>query len=134
MNLNDFLILEKRIAQISSKIEVVFAFDVIKTIHSKGRENFDSRGLNVSTIGYISNAEMSDFVNWFRREISESIISGDIVDGTNFVIRSEPRQLSMAIIAESISMTYWKLVIKTVFRETSEYKLKVAKGQLVLEK
>jgi hypothetical protein len=134
MNLNDFLILEKRIAQISSSIEVTFAFDVVKTKHTEDRKDFDSRGLDVSTLGYISNAEMSDFVNWFRREIAESIINGDIVHNTNFVIRSEPRQLSMVIIAECVSLNYWKLIIKTVFRETSEYKLKVYANQLVLEK
>jgi hypothetical protein len=134
MNLNDFLILEKRIAQISSSIEVIFAFDVVKTKHAEDRKDFDARGLDVSTIGHISNSEMSDFVNWFRREIAESIVNGDIINGTNFVIKSETRQLSMVIIAESVSITYWKLIIKTVFRETSEYKLKVGSDQLVLDK
>jgi hypothetical protein len=134
MNLNDFLILEKRIAQISSSIEVTFAFDVVKTKHAEYRKDFDARGLDVSTLGHISNGEMSDFVNWFRREIAESIINGDIVHNTNFVIRSESRQLSMAILAYCVSQTYWRLIIKTVFRETSEYKLKVSDNQLVLDK
>lgn len=134
MNLQEFLLLEKRIGQISASIEVIFSFDIIKTQHAEQRQDFASRGLDISTMGHISNREMSEFVNLFKRDIAEAIAQGDIKHETNFVIRSKDWQLSMAIVADHVDGNYWKLVIKTVFRETNEYQLKVAQDQLVLEK
>lgn len=134
MDINDFLLLEKRIGQIRNNIEVIFSFDVIKTQHAEQRQDFEGRGLDVKTWGHISNREMSEFVNYFKDEISEEIAFGNIEHQTNFVIRSESRQLAMAIVAEQVKGNYWKLIIKTVFRETDEYQLKVGEDQLVLEK
>ncbi len=134
MNFQEFLILEKRISQIVSKIEITFSLDVIKTSHAEDRSNFDKRGLPGFNQRHISNAEMSEFVNFFKREISEGIAIGDIVDKTEFVIRSVDRELSMAIIADEVSNTYWKLIIKTVFRESHENSLKTGIDQLVYDK
>jgi hypothetical protein len=135
-NFNDFqkiLILEKRIDQISSTIEVTFGFDVIKTTHADNRSDFSKRGLDGNQ-NSISNAEMSEFVSYFKRDISGGIATGDIVDQTEFVIRSLDRELSMAIIAEEVTQNYWKLVIKTVFRESNEHRLKTGIDQLIYEK
>ena len=135
-NFNDFqeiLLLEKRIDQISSTIEVTFGFDVIKTTHADDRSDFSKRGLGGNQ-NSISNAEMSEFVSYFKRDISEGIATGDIIDQTEFVIRSLDRELSMAIIAEEVTQSYWKLVIKTVFRESDEHKLKTGVDQLIYEK
>lgn len=135
-NFNDFqkiLILEKRIDQISSTIEVTFGFDVIKTTHADNRSDFSKRGLDGNQ-NHISNAEMSEFVSYFKRDISGGITTGDIVDQTEFVIRSLDRELSMAIIAEEVTQNYWKLVIKTVFRESNEHRLKTGVDQLIYEK
>ena len=135
-NFNDFqkiLILEKRIDQISSTIEVTFGFDVIKTTHADNRSDFSKRGLDGNQ-NHISNAEMSEFVSYFKRDISGGIAKGDIVDQTEFVIRSLDRELSMAIIAEEVTQNYWKLVIKTVFRESNEHRLKTGVDQLIYEK
>ena len=134
MNFQEFLILEKRISQIVSKIEITFSLDVIKTSHAEDRSNFGERGLSGFNQKHISNAEMSEFVNFFKREISEGIATGDIVDQTEFVIRSVDRELSMAIIADEVSATYWKLIIKTVFRESYENSLKTGVDQLVYDK
>lgn len=134
MNISELLLLEKRIAQISNSIEVTFSFDVIKTQHAEKRQDFSSRGLDVETYGYISNREMSDFVSRFKNDISENIAIGNIVDETNFVIRSDDWQLAMAIIAKHIQGSYWQLIIKTVFRETDDFRLKIAQDQLVFEK
>ena len=131
--LKNLLILEKRIAQISSTIEVTFGFDVIKTTHADDRSDFAKRGLSGNQ-NPISNAEMSEFVSYFKRDISEGIATGDIVNQTEFVIRSLERELSMAIIAEEVAQTYWKLVIKTVFRESEEHRLKTGVDQLIYEK
>ena len=135
-NFKDFqeiLILEKRIDQISSTIEVTFGFDVIKTTHADDRSDFAKRGLSGNQ-NPISNAEMSEFVSYFKRDISEGIAKGDIVSQTEFVIRSLDRELSMAIIAEEVAQNYWKLVIKTVFRESDEHRLKTGVDQLIYEK
>ena len=131
--LKNLLILEKRIAQISSTIEVTFGFDVIKTTHADDRSDFAKRGLSGNQ-NPISNAEMSEFVSYFKRDIAEGIAKGDIVSQTEFVIRSLERELSMAIIAEEVAQTYWKLVIKTVFRESEEHRLKTGVDQLIYEK
>ena len=134
MNIEEFLILEKRISQISSTIEVTFAFDIIKTKHAWERQDFSARGLEAFNDTHISNAEMAEFVNWFKKPIAESIVSGDIVNQTEFVIRSKDRNLAMVIIGEEVSFTYWKLVVKTVFRESAEHSLYTRPGQLILEK
>jgi hypothetical protein len=127
------LLVEKRIAQLSSNIEVIFAFDLIKTKHVEKRKDFNKRGLNTDE-RWISNQEMSEVVGKFKKDIATAIFEGDIVDGTNFVIKDYKFGLSMAIIAEKSSETYWKLIIKTVFRETPEHTLEVGRNQLVFEK
>ena len=134
MDINELLILEKRIDPIVAKIEVNFSFDIIKTTHAEDRSNFASRGLSGFNQNHISNAEMAEFVNWFKKSISEKIVSGEIVDQIEFVIKSKDRSLAMAIIPEEVSFTYWKLVIKTVFRESEEHIFKVGPDQLVIEK
>jgi hypothetical protein len=131
--IQNLLILEKRIDQISSTIQVTFGFDIIKTTHADDRSDFAKRGLSGNQ-NPISNAEMAEFVSYFKRDISEGIATGDIVNQTEFVIRSLPRELSMAIIAEEVAQTYWKLIIKTVFRESDEHKLKTGPDQLIYEK
>jgi hypothetical protein len=131
--LQNLLILEKRISQIASTIEVTFGFDVIKTTHADDRSDFAKRGLGGNQ-NPISNAEMSEFVSYFKRDIAEGIATGDIVNQTEFVIRSLERELSMAIIAEEVAQNYWKLFIKTVFRESEEHRLKTGVDQLIYEK
>ena len=132
--IQNLLILEKRIDQISSTIQVTFGFDIIKTNHADDRSDFAKRGLSGRNQNPISNAEMAEFVSYFKRDIAEGIATGDIVDQTEFVIRSLERELSMAIIAEEVAQNYWKLIIKTVFRESDEHRLKTGPDQLIYEK
>jgi hypothetical protein len=132
-DLNKLLILEKRISQISSTIEVVFGFDIIKTNHADDRSDQAKRGISGNQ-NPISNAEMSEFVSFFKREISEGIVNSEIEDQTEFVIRSFDRELCMAVVAEEVNKTYWKLIIKTVFRVSEEHPFKVGQNQLVYDK
>ena len=128
-----FLLLEKRISQISSTIEVTFGFDIIKTNHADDRSDFSKRGISGNQ-NPISNAEMSEFVSFFKREISEGIATGELVDQSEFVIRSFERELCMAVIAEEVNNNYWKLIIKTVFRVSDEHPFKVGRNQVVYDK
>lgn len=129
----DFL-LEKRIAQISANVEIRFGFDIIKTSHAEDRSDFSKRGLSGDNQYNISNLEIKEFVLYFIKDIAAAIASGEIVDQDNFIIRSVDRELSMPIIAEEVSKTYWKLIVKTVFRESSFNQLKIGKDQLVFDK
>lgn len=127
-------ILEKRIGQISSNVEVKIGFDIIKTSHADTRSDFSKRGLSGDNQNHISNLEIKDFVLYFIKDIATAIANGDINDQDNFVIRSLDRELSMPIVAEEVSKTYWKLIVKTVFRESNFNKLIIGKDQLVFDK
>jgi hypothetical protein len=129
----DFL-LEKRIAQISANVEIRFGFDIIKTSHAEDRSDFSKRGLSGDNQYHISNLEIKEFVLYFIKDIAAAIASGEIVNQDNFIIRSVDRELSMPIIAEEVSKTYWKLIVKTVFRESNFNQLKISKDQLVFDK
>ena len=129
----DFL-LEKRIAQISANVEIRFGFDIIKTSHAEDRSDFSKRGLSGDNQYHISNLEIKEFVLYFIKDIAAAIASGEIVNQDNFIIRSVDRDLSMPIIAEEVSKTYWKLIVKTVFRESNFNQLKISKDQLVFDK
>lgn len=123
----DSFILEKRIAQISSNIEVVYGFDIIKTIHADKQSDFSKR--NIGHNHTISNREISDFVELFKSDISQHIANGEIVGETKFVIRS--KNLSIVFNAVEVTPKYWKLVIITLW---PGYDIKVGYNQLVLDK
>jgi hypothetical protein len=129
----DFL-LEKRIGQISANVEIRFGFDIIKTSHANDQSDFSKRGLSGDNQNYISNLEIKEFVLYFIKDIASAIATGEIVDQDNFVIRSVDRELSIPIIAEEVTKTYWKLIVKTVFRESNFNQLKISKDQLVFDK
>ena len=127
------LLLEKRIGQISANFEIVFGFDVITTKHSKdrsgGREELE--GYNQRPV---DNKEIVEVLNMFKKDIAEKIIMGEIKDQENFVVISNQWELAMAIIPEKESNTYWKLIVKTVFRQSDTHKFLYGRNQVVLEK
>jgi hypothetical protein len=128
------LLLEKRIGQISAKVEVVFGFDVIKTKHTTERMNVSTRDLSDNRDRQISNGEMVEFVRNFNRDIAEGIISDEINDQEPFIIKSRQWGLSMVIIPENVMGSYWKLIIKTVFPESESHQLRVGRDQIIYEK
>lgn len=127
-------LLEKRIGQISANVEVRFGFDIIKTSHATTQADFSKRGLQGDNQNHISNLEIKEFVLYFIKDIAYSIATGEIVNQDNFVIRSIDREMSIPIVAEEVSKTYWKLIVKTVFRESTFNQLKIGKDQLVFDK
>lgn len=129
----DFL-LEKRIGQIAANVEIRFGFDIIKTSHANDQSDFSKRGLIGDNQNHISNLEIKEFILYFIKDIASAIATGEIVDQDNFVIRSVDRELSIPIVAEEVSKTYWKLIVKTVFRESDFNQLKIGQDQLVFDK
>ncbi len=122
--------LEKRISQLSAKIEVVFGFDVDRTQHAYIRktrqdiEGYDERE--------ISNAEITYIVELARKQIAEKIITGEIYDEESFIIKSPEKNMAMSVVPIKETNQYWKLLITTVFRETYDNPFRVGKGQLVI--
>ena len=129
----DFIV-EKKIGQVTTKIEIKFLFEVIKTKHADERKDFDKRGLEGENQNRISNLEMTEFVRFFKEDLAEAISDGRIGDQTEFVMKSKERDMSMAVVAQKVSPLYWKMIVKTVFRESDENKLRVGKDQLVFRK
>ncbi len=127
-------LLEKRIGQISANVEIRLGFDIIKTSHATTQADFSKRGLQGDNQNHISNLEIKEFVLYFIKDIASAIATGEIVDQDNFVIRSVDREMSIPIVAEEVSKTYWKLIVKTVFRESTFNQLKIGKDQLVFDK
>lgn len=128
-----YILLEKRIGQLVSNMEVVFAFDLITTKHS------DDRGMGRSIENYddrpVSNREILEVFNLFKEDIAEKIIEGEIYDQKEFIIVSNKWGLSIPLVAVREDYgTYWKFIVKTVFRSTSELRLRTGKDQLILEK
>mgnify|MGYP005857135563 CR=1 FL=1 len=135
MDIEDFLLLERKIDQINSKIQVLFSFDVIKTNHAEKRKDFNKRNLNDKDHSFITNKEMAEFIDYFKRDIAMSISVGKIDTGEEFVIRSKNRDyIAMVIIPEYQVGSYWKLIIKTVFRESYDNQFRVGKDQIILER
>jgi len=126
------LILEKRIGQIATNFEVTFGFDVITTKHSNYRSG--GRDLDDYNQRPVSNAEIVEFIQNFKRDIAEKILTGEIQQSEPFVLVSNRWELAMAVSAERESGTYWKLVVITVFRQSDLYKFKVGENQIVIEK
>jgi hypothetical protein len=130
--IKESLLLEKRIGQISSQIEVIFSYDVIKTTHSSERET--RHGMEDYNKKPISNGELVEFINLFKRDISEHIVSGEIEDQVPFVVKSDDWELVCVIVPEKQSNVYWKLILVTIFRESYSNRLRVGRDQLVLVK
>ena len=126
------LILEKRIGQIATNFEITFGFDVITTKHSNYRGG--GRDLQDYNQRPVSNIEIVEFIQIFKRDIAEKIINGEIRESEPFVLVSNRWELAMAVSAERESGTYWKLIIITVFRQSELYKFKVGETQVVIEK
>ena len=126
------LLVEKRIGQISANIEVVLGFDILSTKHSVDRSV--RTGISNYNQTPITNSEIVELVSFFRREIAERIVNGEIQNDVPFAIKSIDRNLAAIINPNMESNLYWKLVVVTVFREDENNRLKTFRGQVVLRK
>jgi hypothetical protein len=124
------LLLEKRIAQITTSLEVVFSFDVKRTSHAFDRSiRDDIEGYNPRPI---VNAEIKEILDMTKKEIAKKIIDQEIVHEEQFVIKSFKWELAIAIVPVHVEGTYWELIIKTVFRESKYNQFRVGQDQLVI--
>ena len=126
------LLVEKRIGQISANIEVVLGFDILSTKHSVDRSV--RTGISNYNQTPITNSEIVELVSFFRREIAERIVNGEIQNDVPFAIKSIDRNLAAIVTPNMESNLYWKLVVVTVFREDENNRLKTFRGQVVLRK
>jgi hypothetical protein len=126
------LLLEKRIGQMSTNFEITFGFDIITTKHSNYRGG--GRDLEDYNQRPVSNSEIVEFIQIFKRDIAEKILSGEIKEGVPFVIISNRWELAAAISPERSFGTYWKLVVITLFRQSELYKFRTGENQVVIEK
>ena len=124
------LLLEKRIAQVRTSIEVVFSFDVNRTSHAFDRKTRDD--IEDYNPRPIVNAEIKEIIRLSKNEIAKKIVNQEIKSETEFVIKSLKWELAMAITPIHITGTYWELLIKTVFRESNDNPFRVGKDQLVI--
>ncbi len=124
------LLLEKRITQVNSSLEVVFLFDVNRTSHAFDRDTRDDiEGYNIRPI---VNAEIREIISTVKKDIAEKIVSREINPEVDFVVKSLKWELAMAITPVHIGGTYWQLIIKTVFRESKYNPFRVGENQLVI--
>ena len=126
------LLVEKRIGQISANIEVVLGFDILSTKHSVDRSI--RTGISNYNQTPITNSEIVELVSFFRREIAERIVNGEIQNDVPFAIKSIDRNLAAIVSPNMESNLYWKLVVVTVFSEDENNRLKTFRGQVVLRK
>jgi len=124
------LLVEKRITQVNSSLEVLFVFDVNRTNHAFDRDTRDDiEGYNIRPI---ENDEIKEIISKVRKEISEKIVTREIVPEEDFIVKSLKWELAMAITPVHMGGTYWQLIIKTVFRESRFNPFRVGKDQLVI--
>lgn len=131
--LNEYhLLLEKRIGQISQDVSIRLMFEVNTTTHSFKRAISGRTDLEGYSERTISNSEIAELVRKAKNEIGEKIVNHEIVNEQDFVIKSMDWELSLAIKAIHVEKSYWKLIVKTVFRETHEHHLFTGEDEVVI--
>ena len=129
--IREHILLEKKIGQIMTKIEVLFGFEIDRSKHASERSSRNNiEGYNEKEI---SNGELNYIIESCRQKIAEAIAIGDIEDNVSFVIKSEEKEIAIAIIPKHFGGSYWKLLITTVFRESYDLSFRVGKDQFVIE-
>ena len=124
------LLLEKRIAQVTTSLEFLFSFDVNRTSHAFDRKTRDD--IEDYNPRPIVNAEIKEIIRMSKNEIAEKIVSREIENEIPFVIKSLKWELALVIYPMFQGGTYWILKIGTVFRESLANPFRVGEDQLVI--
>ena len=126
------LILEKRIAQLVTKMEVIFNFEFHKDAHADSRSTRPDQGEEYNQ-RKIDNTELKYFIeNFIKKEIAENIIYGNIQNEIPFVVKSLKWELSFPIYPTHESGTYWSMRLGTLWRESKNNPMRVGKDQFVI--
>jgi hypothetical protein len=80
----------------------------------------------------VAKSHWKEIINKSKKEIAEKIINQEIVPEQQFVVKSLKWELAIAMTAIHIEGTHWKLLIKTVFRESKRNPFRVGENQLVI--
>lgn len=131
------LVLEKKIAQIVSTIEVTFNLEVDRIPHAYDRSTRpELEGKKFNGVEYnqrpIENREIREIIMMAKNEIAEKIITREIKEGDRFVVKSEKWELAIPLNPIHVSGTNWVLEVRTVFRESRENPFRVGKDQIVI--
>ena len=128
--IKEHLLLEKKIGNILSKLDVVFSFEIDRTSHAYERRNRTE--ISDYNNKEISNAELKYIIDICKREIAESIINGKIESEVPFIIKSIEKEIAMVINPIHEVNTFWRLLIVTVFRESYDNPFRVGEDQFVI--
>ena len=131
------LILEKKIAQIVSTIEVTFNLEVDRIPHAYDRSTRpEYKDKKFNGVEYnqrpIESREIREIIMMAKTEIAEKIINREIKEGERFVVKSEKWELAIPLEPIHVSGTNWILQVFTVFRESRENPFRVGKDQIVI--
>ncbi len=134
--IKEHLLLEKRIAQLVDSFEVTFSLDIIKhSGHAEersmgiGREKIDDYDMRP-----VTNQEINYFVDLFKRDIAEKLVTQEIKSGESFVIKSFDKGLAIPLKAFHVVGTNWKLIVLSVWRETKSNPFRTSRNQVVIYK
>jgi len=129
--IKETLLLERKIAQMSDTFQVTFGFDVSTSKHTRDRSNLGREALSNRII---SNQEIIDVIEKYKRDIAEAIINGYIIDGDKFAIKDKESKIDCAILATIVDDNYWSLFILTIFPSSENFGLLTAQDQFILSK
>lgn len=124
------LLVEKKIAQLIDNITVTFSYDVDRSKHAQMRSSRPE--LEDYNQKEITNGEIVYIIDLVKRQISEKILQGQIVNQEPFVIKSPEKEIAIVVDPVNEYGQYWKLFIRTVFRESKFNPFRVGKNQLVI--
>jgi hypothetical protein len=124
------LLVEKKIAQLTDNITITFSYDVDRSKHAQMRSSRPE--LEDYNQKEISNGEIVYIIDLVKRQISEKILEGQIVNQEPFVIKSPEKEIAIVVDPVNEYGQYWKLFIRTVFRESKFNPFRVGKNQLVI--
>jgi hypothetical protein len=124
------LLVEKKIAQLLDNMTITFSYDIDRTKHANLRSSRPE--LEDYNQKEITNGELVYILDLVKRTISEKILDGEIINGEPFIIKSPEKEIAIVIEPVNEIGQYWKLIIKTVFRESKHNPFRVGKDQLVI--
>lgn len=125
------ILLEKKIAVISTELTTTYNFEIDRTSHASIRKTRPELGDNYNQ-REISNQEIKEVISLARMSIAEKIATYEIKDKVAFVIKSLKWELAIPIIPNHIGGVYWELIVTTVFRESESNPFRTSKDQLVI--